>query len=72
MTYNDVARKLGMILTPGQELYREYRRAGVQKDTARMLAYFNAGGRADTQAQAVQRFIQQHAVWTIPNEAFPS
>lgn len=70
MTPNETARRLGMILTPGQELYREYRRAGMPRDTARLWTSFNAAGRAEAQAHAVQRFIQHHAVWTIPDEAF--
>ena len=70
MTLNDVARKLGMILSPAQEIYRQQRRAGISRGTARLWAYFGAAQRAEAQAQAVQRFIQKHAVWSIPDEAF--
>ena len=70
MTLNDVARRLGMILSPAQEIYRQQRRTGVAREAARLNAYFGAAGLAAVQANAVYLFIQKHAIWTIPEEAF--
>ncbi len=71
MTLNDVARRLGMILSPAQEIYRQQRRAGISREQSRRNAIFGAAGLSAVQANAVQLFIQKHAIWTIPEEDFP-
>lgn len=71
MTPNDVARRLGIILSPAQEIYRESRQRGIDKATARRYAREGAPARAAHQTTAVLAFIRRHAVWSIPDTAWP-
>ena len=61
-------RRLGIFLSPAQQLYREARGRGIDKATARRFAMYEAQNRAQSQTQAVLNFIRDHAVWTIPEE----
>ena len=68
MTLNDVARRLGFILSPVQEAYRIARRVdGLSPAAARKRARARAGSLAEQQTNAVMHFIRTHAVWSIPD-----
>ena len=72
MDWPDVARRLGMIRSPAQTAYRAYRRDGLPRDRARALTVQGGAAQvAQSQTLAVQAFVHQHAVWSIPDAAWP-
>ncbi len=70
MTTTDVARRLGFVFSPAQNLYRFYRRRGVPRLEARRLARVGAGQQAVSETLTVLRFIEQNAQWLIPDSAY--
>lgn len=71
MTTADVARRLGFILSPVQERYRQLRRDGVDRPRARQLARDGAAQLGAIQTAIVMRFIARNAVWHIPDDRWP-
>ena len=71
MTMADVARRLGFILSPAQERYRQLRRCGVDKPRAKQLARYGAAQLGAIQTDIVMAFIARNAVWHIPNDRWP-
>jgi hypothetical protein len=57
MTTAQIARELGMVLCPAQELYRFHRRCGVDRQHARTFAKRGAGAMAAAQTSAVLSYI---------------
>lgn len=68
---SQVARRLGMVLSPAQDAYRAARRAGMDRGRARQNALAMAPVIAAARTTAVMAFIQTHARWSIPDEAWP-